>query len=498
MIRKKFFKISYLLILSIILLNAFNPIYVNSANSLKTGKVDSNTMFSSDYSFTPKFITGVTTTTSYGMTNYKVDLNRSDSMIMTSEKYYSARLTSNSQKGNIWVRYNNVGTLNGQIIDLKITLADWSYLQPANLSANDKLGGVSYPTILFNKTAIDVNITSYPAVDSPVYKFTFYRNGTNETISIKSHITFKDIDGGSNGENEEIIFNSGFDSIFSSKASYIEFKSNHCINNLPTDTSNINKNAWVTCLSNGNSLSFTYRRNKDTVGNQYRDITKTASGTTRNFYHFLIGSESLAPFEFTNPLKEENKEKLRGLEELTYTISQFIPSESDDYYYTSYVLTDQIATCFDIEAITVSDDTKKDRTSWFDVLQDENNLVCISAKKDTLNNSDFYNNNFYFHITVKKKADKFLTQWYSENKNMFTVPNTANIEISSPTASGTRNKKLPTNTVEVVINQELKLPPAGGNGDILFIITGIIFISISIFLNFKKNNKKVSEHIIED
>ena len=56
------------------------------------------------------------------MTNYSEDFLRTDDIALSTNNFYTARLTSDSQKGNIWVRYNNVGTYNGQIIDLKIYL----------------------------------------------------------------------------------------------------------------------------------------------------------------------------------------------------------------------------------------------------------------------------------------------------------------------------------------------------------------------------------------
>lgn len=320
-------KISLISILFVLLFSIFMP-HLSYANVSKyAGKISSNTVFSSDYSFTPKFIKNVTTTQSYGTTDYDVDYLRTDSYVFSSENVYTARLTSNSQKGKIWVRYNNVGKYNGDIIDLKITLTDWNYLQPANLSASAKTGGVNYPTVAFRKDAIDVSISNIPAIDSPCWKFTFYRNGTNTAVSIKNHITFKDFDGATAGTNEKIVFNSGFESAYISQNSYLTINSNYCVNNMTSTTSDGDINAWVTCLNSGSNLSFIYTRYSDIKGNTYRDVTKTASNT-RTFYHYLIGAESLAPFEFSKPTKECNATKLRGLEEATYTISHFVPRRS--------------------------------------------------------------------------------------------------------------------------------------------------------------------------
>lgn len=486
MVKLKLNKTIFLFISLILLFDFFKPLISNAKVNNYVGKITDKTIFNSEYSFTPKFIKNVTTTQSSGMTNYASDFLKTEtSGNFNPDIFYSARLTSNSQKGKIWVRYNNVGTYNGQIIDLKITLSGWNYLQPANVSANSIIGGVNYPTVLFKKDDIDVNITSIPAVDSPVWTFSFYLNGTNKAISVKSHITFKDIDGGSTGENEQIYFNSGFESVYNTKNSYLSLDTNMCINKSTSLTSNNDQNGWITALNNGSNLSFVYTRNKDKKGNSFRDITETAHSKKRTSYHFIIGSESIAPFEFTTPSKSCSEKCLRGLEEATYTISHFIPGEASNYYYTSYILTDQIADCFDIKNVSVSDDSKSNRTSWFEISQ-SNNLLKISAKPSTLSNVNFYNNNFYFNITISKKADTLIEKNWFDKKNSCIVPNTANLEISSPSINSTRKNTLSTNTVNITIQKEFTLPATGSISNASFIFLGITFILIYIILKLKR------------
>ena len=129
-----------------------------------------------------KFISGVTTTETGGMTNYSADYKMGNGTTKDKNSFYSARLTNNNQKGNIWCRYNNVGTYNGEIIDLKVILSGWTYLQQANTSANSSIGGVNYPTIFFNKKDINIQVTTSPAVDSPVFTYNFYKHGTDTTV----------------------------------------------------------------------------------------------------------------------------------------------------------------------------------------------------------------------------------------------------------------------------------------------------------------------------
>lgn len=473
-------------LLFIILLGLIVPNSCNAAVSNFAGTINSSTFFSSDYSFCPKFIKNVTTTQSFGMTNYSEDFLRTDDIALSPNNFYTARLTSDSQKGKIWVRYNNVGTYNGQIIDLKITLSNWNYLQPENTNANSSIGGVSYPTVAFKKTAIDVNITSFPAIDSPLWTFNYYKNGTEQKISLKSHLTFKDIDGSTANANEKILFNSGFDSVYVTPNSYLTINKNYGINNTTYATDTDNQNTWISCLSSGSTLSFVYTRNSDIKGNSFRDITKIANANKRTFYHFVIGSEAIAPFDFCTPVKSCNISELRGLEEATYSISHYVPGEYNSFYYTSYMLKDQIPDCFEIKNIEIIDDSKNNRTSWFTTSKD-NNLVVITAKEATLKNSNFYNNNFYFNISVSKKSDNFISDLYGEERS-FTVSNIANIEISAPTLSSSREKIIPTNTVNINVVKEFELPLAGSNSSVHYEIIGILFISIFVILKFLRFN----------
>ena len=474
----------------IILLVLIVPNSCNASVSDFAGAINSNTVFSSDYSFSPKFIKNVTTIQSFGMTNYSEDFLRTDDIALSPDSFYTARLTSNSQKGKIWIRYNNVGTYNGQIIDLKITLSNWNYLQPENTNANSSIGGVSYPTVAFKKTAIDVNITSFPAIDSPLWTFNYYKNGTEQKISLKSHLTFKDMDGSTSGANEKMLFNSGFDCVYVTPNSYITINNNQCINETTNTVETNEQNAWISCLSSGNNLSFVYTRNADIKGNSFKDITKIVNANKRTFYHFVIGSESIAPFDFCTPVKSCNNSKLHGLEEATYSISHFVPGESSNFYYINYMLKDQIPNCFDIKKIEVIDDSKTNRTSWFTISRN-NNLVVINAKDTTLKNSNFYNNNFCFYITIAKKADISISDLYGKETS-FSVPNTANIEISAPALSNIREKIITSNTVNVNIIKEFELPLAGSSNSFPYTLFGLLFLSIFLIsklmrCNYEKN-----------
>lgn len=381
------------------------------------------------------------------MTNNAVDYKMGNGTTKDKNTFYSARLTNNNQKGNIWCRYNNVGTYNGDVIDLKVTLSGWTYLQPANTSASNVIGGVNYPTVFFNKKEINVQITTAPAIDSPVFTYSFYKHGTNTLVSLKCHETFVDLDSG-----EYFIPTSGFDKVYRNTTSNLTTFSTSKIGSkygVSTD-SNADRKHWATCLISGSSFKFTYTRLQDVKGNSYRDITTKVSATSRSIYGYAITSNSLSPFTFPDISKNVNKEEVFNEEEFYYTISQYIPAEDSNFYYDTYVITDILAPCLEITGdIEIIDELSQDKTSMFDIkienteenwlsgmlpdvaseCRKEKKKVTIQAKTNTLKSASFYNNNYYFKIPVKKIKDYDMKIYYTSRllggKNTCKIHNTA-------------------------------------------------------------------------
>ncbi len=79
----------------------------------------------------------------------------------------------------------------------------------------------------------------------------------------------------------------------------------------------------------------------------------------------------------------------------TYTISQYIPEgmDTEAFYYKSMEFTDQIPEQLRIESVTVTDLTDTDRTDWF-TIGTEDNEVSAKAADAALKNAGFYGNGF--------------------------------------------------------------------------------------------------------
>ena len=413
---------------------------ITTVRAISLSKIAGDTIFDSEYGFTFKFISGTTTIETYGMTNYPADhkfTSANNNSTYSQSNWYSARLTSNNQKGNIWIRYNNVGVFEDKIIDLKITVTGWSNLQPANKNASSSLDGVNYPTLFFKKNAIDIASTTNPSIDSPVYKFDFLEHGTDNPINLKGHITFFDIDGGTNGANEFMIPTANFTEYYVSSDTELSVSSTKILNNTSNTTTNTDKKGFLTAFFSGTSITFTYGRLQDVKGNGYKDITQTVGASQRGAYHFAFASEPLAPFDFDKPMKTVDKTKITTDDELTYKIYHYVPISSSSNYYTSYQFTDIIPSALEIIDVKVFDGTDIDRTDWFDI-STNNNLVTISATETSIKNASFYNETFIFTIKTRLNDSYDFTSLYRDDSKKTIINNQAIIAITANYKSDTK------------------------------------------------------------
>lgn len=387
-----------------------------SVKAASIGKVASNTMLSTDYSFTFGFIDGKTTTqVSSTMTNNTADA-RNDSGVNLNN-YYSARLTTDTQKNQIWVRYNNVGTYKGQNVDIKITLRDWKYLQRPNTGAG------SYPTVYFAKDEIGGYITSEPAVCEARFRCEFFVSGTDTPILVRGYETFEDVQDG-----EVLSPFTGFDYLYLESGSHLLYDNLTAYAQVGDTSTETEKTHWATGAFNGSFFEFKYHRLQDIYGDTtYRDVMQQA-GSSKKVYHWQMTPKSLVPFVFPTPQKEASVSEISGTDSVKYTVTQDIPYEYSDFYYNNYVFSDQIAECFDIKTVKVKDVNGIDRTNWFNV-QIEGNNITATATANAISVSAFYNNTLHFEIDVQKKKAYNMSPWIEKLKCV--IPNTAEITMRS-------------------------------------------------------------------
>lgn len=446
----------YILAFFIVLFFNINFEYTKAVPNAEVSitKVTNSTVLDSKYSWGPKFIKNVTKAKFFGVTNFPKDVNKlSNGTITSIANVDSVRLTNTNQKGNIGVIYENVGTYNGDIIDLKITVINWSNLQPANTSADKGIGGVNYPTLFFYHNSITVGITSIPGIDKPKYRYTFYKHDSNEKVSVAGHLTFMDLDGSAVGGNEFFIPTKGFNQCFLSSNTHLTSKTvngvKRIINNTETGTNNDDKEGWLTATFEGTDLEFIYSRLSDEKGNKYRDMTIKAPADKRIAYSYIMTSAAVAPFEHTIPSKEVSVDEITGTDSFYYTINHFVPGEDEEFQYTSYILDDELPDCLSIDSIEIIDDSGADKSSWFNINNINSHTIKISALESTLKNSNFYNNNYKFKINVKKIGSYDMSPWYDGTS--CTIPNKALLTINTPKLNTSKY----TNLVNVTCNYNI-------------------------------------------
>lgn len=215
----------------------------------------------------------------------------------------------------------------------------------------------------------------------------------------------------------------------------------------------------------------------------------------------MITSKALAPFEFTIPVKEASKTEIYGEEEFEYKISHFIPGEDEDFYYSKYILEDNLEKCLEVcEKINITDDSNKDRSNWFIVSNNEN-VIKIQAKESTLKNEEFYNNNFYFKIPVKKKKECNMQYYYNkaecivENKVGYCVErNKKESKIKGEPVYVKFYAKIDTEVVNGTIDKSISKIPLGSNKEISYMpndgykLKQILVDGKDININENKNN----------
>ena len=144
------------------------------------------------YSFTPRFISGVTSVeTNYNDSSYGYYDASSNVTIITKEQYNNYRNTSISYKDSsdkFYILYKNVGQYNGEIVDMKITLASIDFGK-ANKESNKSV------KLSFSKSQIGVNFIGIEDRSAnATYRIEYYLHNSSTLYDIPSVISYTDID----------------------------------------------------------------------------------------------------------------------------------------------------------------------------------------------------------------------------------------------------------------------------------------------------------------
>ncbi len=319
-------------------------------------------------SFALKFIPGKTTVETFGQGWTAV----------ASNEVGFVGASHADQKGKIGVLYKNVGTYDGQIINLRIIVNDWSQFSTKNGLIKYRTNTIGTSTQKFNW----VNQT---------WKLE-YQNGEKAQLS-STFMTWYDID-----QLQYITFDqqaiNKITHIYVLKDNEIQYSNEDPFGTTffassAKDTDDDDKLAMFTTLfDNVSEVRFKW-------GKDYSNISPDADLGNGEFLGFtakkIARTEPDAPTKKVTDTDEINQEfnsLFNFNEPFKYSIYQTVPDEYPEYYYNDFTIDDQINPNLKVKQVKVYDDSEKDITGDFNI-DNENNHYTVSAKKDFLASPGF-------------------------------------------------------------------------------------------------------------
>ena len=303
---------------------------------------------SADYAFRIRY-TGDTNMQVYPNNGYSLDVNnhwRLDSA------YWS--------KGNVWARYNNVGIYNGRPIDIKVVYVDWN--NPLRLSFDTTGIGGGYAKWTEN----NFNAGKYLDI-----RVEFYYHDTGEAAYIKGHEIVYDLDYFERWEARSNITKI----IKDSNQSYSDI-----------DANTIGIGVGGTGANDGGSFAFLYEGTSYT----YR---------WRGCY-YQMGLQPLFKIAVPNPTKAVSTATAGIGNTIKYTITDWVPSESPEYYYNNWVINDTIPSSLSWGTgdVWVTNEYGTNVTGNFTVSKAGNTL---SVRSNNVTSGNFYGHYYSIHVNTR-------------------------------------------------------------------------------------------------
>ena len=358
--RKKI--ISYFLIFLICFTACVSSLQITNA-AVSYSKITDSTNIDSKYSFSPRFISGITKAEGFGgllgsksSDNWKAIWDAKQKKYIYEKQpdyWYYVRLTSNSQKGKVGMWYRNVGEYKGKKVDLKITIVDWKALKDPITVTTNKGKKKSYPTIAFNTDIIKINPTG-GYVKAPTYRFSYYDQNGNP-LAISGHTNFIDID------DEQYMESSQFVKGYLASNTKLTVKGNRVSEMNAFESNNSDKRTWCTAIFD-NKSSYDVRFSSWKQDSEGYPIDK--SRKNRGFYTMIVNGDTLAPFTTPVPIKEATQIAHKG-ETVNYTIKFTVPRQPNDFLYSTFQIKDVLPKGLKYNSFSVMDDEGNNVTSKF-------------------------------------------------------------------------------------------------------------------------------------
>ena len=419
----------------------FSIVSSNAATNFEY--ISSSTVIDSKYSFSPRFISGVSKLETFGATStFEEDCWTNDGVPYASS-CLPVRLTDNSQKGKVGAWYRNIGEYNGVAVDLKITIMDWKELRkPFEID-----GKMSYPSVTFNGGGIAIHSSKF-MIKEPKYRFEFYQNGT--PVKVPGHMTFRDID------ITQYVQSDDFDTGYLTSDTGLKINGNKVYSLNEGDKEATDTRYWITYTWDSSYFEFIFSNQ------QGEDMDFSKAITLRAMDSMFTTGEPLAPFDTPAPVKSGTANVQSG-DSVAYNISFTVPKQPTGMVYKTFNLTDTLPDGLKYTGFKVVNDAGTNVTSQF--------TASVNGQKFTLTPKNLSLSSFYFKgykVTINAVAEDKDWKSYVNNDGKVILKNKAKITASIGDVSQVKTSN-EINT-EVLFKITTK---TDGNGTITESISGI-------------------------
>ncbi|EGQ1748928.1 LPXTG cell wall anchor domain-containing protein [Staphylococcus pseudintermedius] len=374
------------------------------------------------------------------------------------EDTYTISNPTEDKKGKIGILYTNVGNYEGKPLDLKITLMDWDrYINPDIKTY-----------ITFEKSEIGHSQSGYNWIDQ-VWEYVDHETGKPVKIS-GSFMTFADLDAKQYVEFSKETTDK-IDKMYVSEDTWVDAtqspKGELKIGDVSSKTSNSDdKFAMVTALFDGGRMHFKW--GKDYTGYPKDEANMRDGNKPLGAQFFAFSAKKPVKTELLKPAKRvsdadekaktENNLKVLS-EKYSYEVSHTVPSEYEEFFYKSYVMSDTVPKEIVVGKVEIVDETGKNVTDKFENKSNKNELA-YSAKADELKKGDFYGHTYTLKIEVNVDTKADISKLLDKDGN-FIIQNTARVSKDGNTKDTnpvkTKIKKLPNEIKKYILNKDHKL-----------------------------------------
>ena len=454
--------ISVILLIGIMIVSIipFSIIQSNAASTFT--KISSSTRIDSKYSFSPRFIKGLTYLEPFGDTakySYADDLwqlsgGGSTYSTVNANWYYPVRLTSASQKGKVGVWYRNVGEYQGKMLDMKFTIIDWSQIRTNTVLTSPAIPGgskVSHTTLFFGKTEINLHtISGY--MKQPKFRLEFFDKAGNP-VAISGHNTFKDID-----DAQFYIASTDVKGYLASNT--VLSVSGNRVQSPSGASDNDDKTNWLTITyDNKTAIDFIFNNNLSENEN-FTSVKRKTRGLTL----IIFDGDSLAPFTTPSPVKSGTTAATPN-QAVSYNIAFTVPQQPTGYLYSKFVLSDTLPSGLKYTGFSVKDDAGSNVTSSF---TGSINGQEFTLTPNILSSSSFYFKGYTVTINATVEDKDYKDQQGSDGRVI--LKNQAKITAKNSPSVPEETKTSNVINTEVLFNINTK---TDGNGSITNSIKGI-------------------------